>query len=77
MYDGLDSMLHALINYALSSYLWKIYAFILTDVVTALTLDDRFKLMSVLNNKDTNRYSQMQIRVALSLACIIRLVLFF
>jgi hypothetical protein len=74
--DGLDSMLHAIIDCALPSYLWNIYALMLTDIAMVLTLDDRFKLMGVLNKKDINKFSLTQVKVALSLACIIRSVLF-
>ena len=51
--DGVDSMLHALVDCVLPSYLWNIYAIMLTDIAMVLTLDDRFKIMGVLNKKRT------------------------
>ena len=41
-----------------------------------ITVDYRFKLMGVFNNKDINRFSQTQIKLAYSLACIIRSILY-
>ena len=76
VYDGDDSMLHAIIDCATPSYLWNIFSLILTDIAMVITVDDRFKLLGVLNKKDLNRYSQTQIKVAFSLACVIRSILF-
>ena len=69
-------MLHALIDCALPSYLWNIFAVMLTDIAMVLTLDDRFKIMGVLNKNDLNMFSPTQVKVAMSLACIVRSILF-
>ena len=60
--DGGDSMLHALIDGALPSYLQNIFAIMLTDLAIVLMIDNRFKHISVLNKNDINIYSQTQIK---------------
>ena len=48
----------------------------LTDIAMVLTLDDRFKIMGILNKNNLNIFSSTQIKVAMSLACIVPSILF-
>ena len=47
-----------------------------TDIAMYIIPDDRFKVLGILKNSDSDKYSKSQIRVALSLACIIRSIIF-
>ena len=76
--DGVDSMLHAIVDCALPSFLWNIYSIMIADIAMSLTLDDRFKVLGVLNKADLKKkpFSKAQKVVAYLLACIIRSVLY-
>ena len=74
--DGDDSMIHALVDCALPSYLWNIFSIMLTDIAMCIIPGNRFKILGVLNKSDIEKYSKTQVMVAYSLACIIRYILF-
>ena len=46
------------------------------DIAMNITLNDRFKLLGVLNNNDQNKFSKSQLHVIYSLAYIIRSVIY-
>ena len=54
----------------------NIFTVMLTDIAMVLTLDDRFKIMGILNKSDLNIFSPTQIKVAMSLACIVCSIIF-
>ena len=74
--DGKDSLIHAMVDCALPSYLWNIYSIMLTDIAMCIIPDDRFKILGVLKKSDIDQYSKTQVKVAYSLACLIRSILF-
>ena len=69
-------MIHAMVDCALPSYLWNIYSIMLTDIAICMIPNDRFKLLGVLKKSDIEKYSKTQVKVAYSLACLIRSILF-
>ena len=74
---GEDSLLHAMVDCSLPSYLWNIYSIMITDIAMSLNLDDRFKVLGVFNKADAKKpFSKPQRVVAYSLACIIRALLY-
>ena len=48
----------------------------LTDIAMCFIPDDRFKVLGILKSSDSDKYSKSQIRVTLSLDCIIRSIIF-
>ena len=48
----------------------------LTEIAMCIIPDDRFKILGVLKKSDIEKYSKTQVKVAYSLACIIRSILF-
>ena len=73
----MDSMIHAIVDCALPSFLWNIFAIMISDIAMNLTLDDCFKILGVINIADKNKsFSKAQKTVALSLACLIGSILY-
>ena len=60
-------MIHAIVDCALPAFLWNIYAIMISDIAMNLTLDDRFKILGVINIADKNKaFSKAQKIVAYS-----------
>ena len=75
--NGEDSLLHTIVDCALASFLWNIFSIMIADIAMLITVDDRFKVFGLFNKADKNRgYSKAQKVVALSLACLIRSILY-
>ena len=53
--DGEDSILNTLVDCAVPSFLWNLYALMLTDIAMLLTLDDRFKIMGIFDYKNIKK----------------------
>ena len=48
----------------------------LTDIAMCIIPDDRFKILGIFKKSEVDKYSDSQVRVAYSLACTIRSILF-
>ena len=55
--DGTDSLIHAIVDCALPSYLWNIFSIMLTDIAMCIIPDDRFKILGIFKISDVNKYS--------------------
>ena len=74
--DSDDSLLHAMVDCALPSYLWNIFSIMLTDIAMCFIPDDIFKVLGILKKYNGDKCSKSQIRVAITLACIIRSIIY-
>ena len=56
-----------MVDCSLPTYLWNIYSIMLADIAMSLVLDDRFKVLGVLNKVDAKKpFTKPQLLVAYS-----------
>ena len=65
-----------MVDCAVPAFAWNLYSLMLTDIGMIINMDDRLKIMGVMNSPDLDKYSKTQHAAAHSLACIIRSVLY-